>query len=109
MTYNEIADMIKEIGIPSSYYQFEEDTAVPPPFICYYYPEQNGFYADDITYARRERLVIEIYTRGKDVSLEGKVQEVLTKNRMPFRRYESYIDTERLYMNTYETEVFING
>lgn len=108
MTYEEINTMIESIGIEYAYYQFLKDTAVPPPFICFYYPEQNGFFADNSNYAKQERLIIELYTNEKDFELEDKVRETLNENEIPFVRYESYIDTEKLYMNTFESEVFIN-
>ena len=109
MTYKEIAIMISEVGVPTAYYQFPEGTGQQPPFICFYYSENDGFFADNITYAKRERLVIELYTANKDFALEAALEGVLTGREIPFARYESYIDSEKLFMQTYEMEVFING
>lgn len=109
MTYEEINAMIESIGVEYAYYQFPEGTAVAPPFICFYYPEQNGFFADNVNYAKQERLIIELYTKEKDFDLEDVIGEVLNENEIPFVRYESYIETEQLIMNTFESEVFING
>lgn len=109
MTREEVAQMIEAIGIPYAYYQFTEDTAAPPPFICYYYSEQTPFPADNINYIDIENLSIELYTSEKDFELEDSISNALTENEIPFTRYESYIDSEKLIMNTWESEVLING
>lgn len=109
MTYESINTMIESIGVEYAYYQFPEGTAVSPPFICFYYPERDDFYADNSNYAKIERLIIELYTKEKDFDIEAQIEVALTENEIPYVRYESYIDTEQLIMNTFESEVFING
>ena len=47
MTFKEISTMIKNIGLPFAYYQFPEGTAEAPPFICFYYSNDDDFKADD--------------------------------------------------------------
>lgn len=109
MTYEKISKMIESIGVESAYYQFPEGTAVAPPFICFYYPERDDFFADDSNFVKIERLIIELYTKEKEFDLEDQIEQTLNANGIPFTRYESYIDTEQLIMNTYESEVIING
>lgn len=109
MTYEQIAQMLESIGIPFAYYQFTEDTAKAPPFMVFYYPDSPDFYADNTNYVKRVTLVIELYTDYKDFDLEEKIEKMLNDNELPYNHYESYIDTEKLYMQTYESEVFING
>ncbi len=109
MTYEQVNTMIEEIGINYAYYQFPDGTEVAPPFLCFYYPERDDFYADDTNYVRIERLIIELYTKEKDFVSEEAIETVLTEHGIPYTRYESYIDTEQLIMNTYESEVIING
>lgn len=109
MTYEDVNTMIESMGIEYAYYQFPEGTAVAPPFICFYYPERDDFYADNSNYVKIERLIIELYTKEKDFDAEELIETALTSNEIPYTRYESYIDTEQLYMNTFESEVLING
>ena len=109
MTTQEISRMIADIGIPYAYYQFSEATAKPPPFICFYYPNSADFMADNINYAKINALTIELYTDNKDFSLEKRVEDMLTAHGLPYTREETYIDTERMYMVIFNTEVFING
>lgn len=109
MTYQEISEMIKGIGVPYAYYQFPEGTGQAPPFICFYYSEQRGFYADNINYAKPVNLIVELYTKNKDFALESLVENTLNENEIPYAKLESYIDSEKLFMQTYESEVYING
>ena len=109
MTYEDVNAMIESIGVESAYYQFPEGTAVAPPFICFYYPERDDFFADDSNYVKIVRLIIELYTKEKEFELEELIEQTLNTNGIPFVRYESYIDTEQLIMNTIESEVTING
>lgn len=109
MTYEEISTMIGSMNIPYAYYQFSERTAVAPPFICFYYESSNDLIADNINYAKVETLVVELYTKEKEPALEALVGATLNAKELPYRRYESYIDSEKLIMNTFESEVYING
>lgn len=109
MTYKEIATMVGSIGLPYAYYQFTEATAKAPPFICFYFPGDNDFKADNSNYATIRPLTIELYTDNKDFDLEATVEATLKANGLVFSRDEAYIDSEKMYMITYQTEVVING
>ena len=109
MTYKEISQMIAEVGVPYAYYQFQEGTGQEPPFICFYYPNNNDFVADGENYVKVVQLVIELYTDNKDFSLEATLEAVLIEHDLVFTREETYIDSERMYLETYYTEVIINA
>ena len=109
MTYDEITTLVQSFGLPFEYYQFTEDTAEPPPFVCYYYPGQSGFAADNKIYLKLVDLRIELYTRDKRWDLEATIEEKLNQAELPFDKTESWIDSEKMLMITYDTEVFING
>ena len=108
-TYKEIATMIESIGLPYAYYQFEKDTAKPPPFICFYYSGNDPFSADNTNYVKVQNLVIELYTEDKRFDIEEQLENLLTENEIVFEHYETYIDTEKMFMQTYEMEVIVNG
>lgn len=109
MTLKEVAEMIEGIGVKYAYYMFPNGTKVAPPFICFYYDESNDVIADDTNYVKVQGLVIELYTKEKDFALEQKVEETLKANNIVYTRYENYIDTEKMFMQVYESEVIING
>lgn len=112
MTTAQIASMVESIGLPFCYYQFETDPDNPapnPPFVCFYYPGEDDFKADNINYACINELVIELYTDEKDFELENRVASILTANELPFSMTSTYIDSEHMFMSTYTTEVCINA
>lgn len=107
MTYKEIATMISGIGLPYAYYQFPEGTAQACPFICFYFTRSNDLAADDTNYQKIRQLAVELYTDNKDFTTEETVENVLNANGLVYSREETYIDTERMYMVTYLTQVVI--
>jgi len=107
MTYAEINSIIESVGVPSAYYQFTADTAVPPPFICFYFDNDSDLYADNVNYQKIAHLVIELYTDEKDFDLESTVESVLNNAGISYARNETYIDSEKLYLVTYSTGLII--
>ena len=109
MTYREVKTMVESIGLPFAYYQFTNDTAVAPPFICFYFDESDDEPADNMNWAKIRTLYIELYTDEKDFELESTVESVLASNDQFYTRSEDYLDSERMMMVTYEMQVVITG
>lgn len=114
MTYLEFATMVGSVPlgdgfVPYAYYQFTQETAKEPPFICYYFTGDNDFGADNINYQAIRQAVIELYTNHKDFALEAAVENVLTANEMRYTKSETFIDSEQMHMTVYNMEVVING
>lgn len=109
MTYQQVATMVASIGVPYAYYQFPEGTAVAPPFVCFYFSGSNDLYADDKNYQHIRPLTIELYTDNKDFTLEATVEGVLASNGLTYARSESWIDSERMNMVAYTTDVIITS
>ena len=107
MTYKEVSTMVKSIGLPYAYYQFPEGTAEAPPFICFFWSDDNDLKADNLNYQKIERLNIELYTDNKDYENEANIETVLTNNSVVWSKSETYIDSERLYMVLYEADVIV--
>lgn len=98
MTYSEVNTMIASVGVDYAYYQFREDTAVPPPFICFFFSADDDLLADDRNYQKIRQLIVELYTNEKDFILEDRVEDTLSDSGLVFSRVESYIDTEKMMM-----------
>lgn len=109
MTTAQVATMIESIGLDYAYYQFDEGCGQEPPFIVFYYPDDNDFIADGRNYVKKCRLIIELYTDNKDFTTEAAVEAVLTANGFVYSRSETYIDSERMYEVIFQTEVIIDG
>lgn len=108
MTTQEIASMIAGIGLPYAYDHFDEDnTPGHPPFICFTYPSSDNFSADNKVYQRIRRLNIELYTDEKDLDLESAVENALDAAELFYDCNETYLDSEKMYMVRWETEVLL--
>lgn len=101
--------MISGIGVPYAYYQFTEDTAKPPPFVCFYYTDSEDFLADNVNYVKIRPLVIELYTDNKDFDLESQVEDVLAAHELIYTKEETMLDSERMYMVIFNTEVVLTN
>ncbi len=106
MTYQDVALLVDSFGVPNCYYEFN-DTEVAPPFVAYYFTEDNDLTADNQNYCKIRRLVIELYTETKDFALEETIENTLNENDLVFTRYESPLDSERMYMVVFNTSVII--
>lgn len=109
MTYSDIANIINGIGFPCAYYQFPDGTETAPPFICFFYPERNDFFADDSNYSKIQRVNIELYTDDKDFTAEAAIEAALEAAGLTYAKEETTIESERLYEVIYTCEVIINA
>ena len=107
MTYKEVAAMVKNIGYPCAYYQFPEGTEQACPFICFYFTRSNDLSADDTNYQKIRQLAVELYTDNKDFTIEETVENAMNASGLVYSREESYIDSERMYMVTFFTDVVV--
>ena len=80
---------------------------IAPPFVCFYFDSSNDFAADNTNYQRIRPLSLELYTDNKDFTLEQTVENVLNQNGLVYSREETYLDSERMYMVTFMTEIII--
>ena len=50
MTYEQIAEMMEEMGLPFAYHHFAEGESPAPPFLLFLSPGENTFSADNSMY-----------------------------------------------------------
>ena len=105
MNYEEIFEMMQEIGLPFAYHHFAEGESPKPPFLIFLSPGENTFSADNLMYHSFKRLDIELYTDEKSPETEQKVEEILRQHNIYYTKTETWIESERLYEVLYETEV----
>jgi hypothetical protein len=103
MTHAEIYQALKSIGYPVAYGSFS--SPVTPPFITYQFAYSNDFIADNINYVPIENFQVELYTDKKDLAAEQKVQDKLKELGLPYRKFETYLDEEKLYQILYEVQL----
>ena len=105
MTYEEIAVMMQEIGLPFAYHHFAEGESPNPPFVIFLSPGENTFGADDLMYISFKKLNIELYTDEKSPETEERVEEVLYQHNIYYAKSEVWIESEELYEVLYTLEV----
>ena len=105
MTYEQIAEMMEEMGLPFAYHHFAEGESPAPPFLLFLSPRENPFSADNVAYFSCKQLDIELYTDKKLPELEEQVEAVLAQHEIYYTKTELFIDSEELYEVLYEMEV----
>ena len=105
MTHNEVVEMLEELNLPIAYDHFAEGESPDPPFICFLYPENKPFGADNTVYYQLHELDIELYTDRKDPRLEKKVEALLTRYELFFHKSEVWIEEEKMYEVLYSVTV----
>ena len=97
MTYEQIAEMMEEMGLPFAYHHFAEGESPAPPFLLFLSPGENTFSADNLAYFSCKQLDIELYTDKKQPELEEQVETVLSQHEIYYTKTETFIDSEELY------------
>lgn len=107
MTKQEVANIIASFGFSWRYSHFSQTPA--PPYVVYHYPSENDVNADDSNYVNRRQLFIELYTRTKDDTSEGIIENKLRAAGLTWYKQTDFLSDEQLFQTTYEMEVIING
>lgn len=105
MTYEQIAAMMEEMGLPFAYHHFAEGESPNPPFLIFLSPGENTFSADNYMYFSFKKLGIELYTDIKNPELEENIERVLKRHKIYYTKSEIWIESEKLYEVLYEMEV----
>ena len=105
MTYEQIAEMMEEMGLPFAYHHYSEGESPEPPFLLFLSPCEHTFSADNLMYYSFKQLDIELYTDKKSPEVEERVEEILRQHHIFYNKTEAWIESERLYEVLYEMEV----
>lgn len=105
MTYEEIHEMMLEMGLPFSYHHFAEGETPEPPFLLFLSPGEETFGADNVVYHNFKQLDIELYSDRKSPEVEEQVESVLKLHEIYFTKTETWIESEKLYEVLYEITI----
>lgn len=103
----DIKKVLEAVGIPVAYRQFVplKDKPVPnPPFMVYVISPEDASGADGRNFLVQRHISVELYTDEKDTELEEKVEALI--NSVDWTKYEEYIESEALYMVTWEYDSY---
>lgn len=105
MSYEEINEMMLEMGLLFAYHHFSESESPKPPFLIFLSPGENTFSADNLMYYSFKKLDIELYTDEKSPETEAEIESVLRHHHIFYNKTETWIESEKLYEVLYEMEV----
>lgn len=109
MTRENVYTIVNSIGLPCAYYQFPDDTPQAPPFVVWFFSVNTDVKADNENYVDKEVLNVELYTSTRDFDQEKAVEDVLASNGFCYAKEAAYVDSERIWQISYESEVIIDG
>lgn len=109
MTREEVYSMVQSIGLPCAYYEFPNNTPQKPPFVVWFFSVNTDVMADNSNYVDKEVLNIELYTKIRDFEQETAVEAVLAANGFTYAKEASFVEAERIWQISYESEVIIDG
>lgn len=103
MEHKVLFKLLKSVGIPVAYDHFDDNKLTNPPFIAYREQQPDNFKADNTVYSVFLNYEIELVTSKKDVELENKISDLLTKNDIPYEKTDEIWDNdEKIYHIFYE-------
>lgn len=80
MTYEEINEMMQEVGLPFAYHHYAEGESPNPPFLLFLSPGEHTFGADNLMYHSFKILDIELYTDEKSPETEERVEDIFKQH-----------------------------
>lgn len=103
MTYMELINHIRDLGLPCAYGSF----ATPPdlPYAIVVYAYDSDLQADNQNYAEVGNYQLELYHSIKHPPSENLIQDKLKELRLPYRKTETFIDSEKLYQIVYDIKL----
>ncbi|SEA49518.1 hypothetical protein SAMN04515656_1128 [Eubacterium aggregans] len=105
ISLNELKNALETLQVPVAYHHFRTGQAPSPPFLVYYEDQDIEYYADDKVYLTATAVTVELYTNEKNIALEESLKALLKDLGILFHRYETWIESEKLYMEVFEFEL----
>lgn len=103
MTQEQLNTQLKTAGLPVVYHSWPPGEAPAPPYLVFLMTRSNNFKADGRVYLPITRYQVELYTLAKDPEAEQAVEAALAN--IPWKKSETYLESEDLYEILYEIEV----
>lgn len=83
------------------YYEWPINEAPPLPFVCYYSPNEQAFAADNINYFSAPHIIVELYTKVRDLATEALFEDAFRAAGLYFTKETEYLDDERCQMTVF--------
>lgn len=104
MTLENIKTILSELNISVAYNHFNKRTE--PPYVVYYVQDSENLFADNTVIAENVTVLIELYTKNKDIKLERQLKNILNNNELPYELVgESFIEEDNVYQIVYQVNL----
>ena len=110
MTRAEVRAVVASIGLPYAYYQWHDDDPdkpAGPPFLCFYYPDADPFFADGENYVNVDGFVLEHYSDEPDFAADARIGRILNANGITYVPSQDFISDQRMWRTTFRAGVTI--
>ena len=107
MTFDDFTALLKSVGVPMAYNDFDSGDFVPDstPYLAYQIDRSNSFYADGIAYYTSTAYTVTLYDDTALSAASVKTEQVLTDNHIAFEKEMSWQSDEKYYITNYTMEV----
>lgn len=104
MTLENIKTILSELNISVAYNHFNKRTE--PPYVVYYVQASENLFADNKVISENVTVLIELYTKNKDIKLERQLKNILNNNELPYELVgESFIEEDNVYQIVYQVNL----
>ena len=103
MTYLDIINAIKSLGIPCIYREFKKPTS--PPFAVVLEDGNDDLYADNINYKKITDCSIEYYNTIKHPPTEELIENKLKELGLSYTKRETNIEKENMIQIVYNLQI----
>lgn len=105
MTNVELLNILKTLTEsttnPIGVYSVQAPLGTSLPYLVVEFGSTDNFFADDSVREKRQAIVLYLYTKGKNETLEGLVESLLDSNSLPWNKDEAFDDSQNFYQNIY--------
>ena len=103
MTYLDIIEAIRSIGLDTAYGEFKE--SVSPPFAIVLENDSDDQYADNSNYKKITDCSIEYYNDIKHPPTEKKIEDKLKELKLSYTKRETIIESESMFQVVYDLQI----
>lgn len=100
MTYMDLIQAMKDLGFPCAYHHFVTPPELPYTVVLYGY--SSDVIADNRNYTDVGNYQLELYHNIKHPPSEMLIENKLKELRLPYRKIETFIESEKLYQVIYQ-------
>ena len=105
MTNTELINILKPLSEaqtnPIGVYSVRAPLGTKMPYLVTLFGGSTNLEADNKVYSKQQAITIELYTKGKDESIEALLETCLDNASLPWSKDEAYDDGQQFYINYY--------